>query len=524
MLSSKVAVRTATLSSLLLVLVLWIGCSSTVSESAAPTFCPTKYAVTLPTPLAAENIPPQAYYQNVLTVQDQPVDIILYACDPDNPATSEGLTWRADQLPGNGLLSIDFGAYPDEGVVTYTPRAGYVGTDSIQYVVDDGEGEGNIATIEITVNPPQATATSLYFGGWDDVGVFNLWSYNGGSGLMTVPNSAAVLASGQTSYDLFQQTIFDGDLYLMGDRGDGGAIVYAYNSSSGLATRSSGHYYGSNFAILDNILYVGLSGSNDDGYLWATDGSSSVYTIPTTAGLGINNMAAFSGSLFFDGNDTISKQLWVRSGAGTVSTLSSISSGITFATGLNPDSFTVFNNELYFAGNMEPSGRALWKSSSAGVLSTVGNFTMSFMYDTSRLAVFGSVLCVNGMAPGDVSQLWTYHATNGFNRVTSNSTYDVDPRFMIPFNGQLVFAGSDDTGQNHLMYTDGTSVGIVPNTAGMNPSFITLYDGMLYFSAGNYPDIQLWYTTDTLNSPSPQSLISTSNGAGGLYPTGLIVY
>ena len=532
MFSKKCAVRIATLSLLLLALVLWVGCSSsgTGIENAAPTFCPTRYASTLPTPLAAENVPPQAYYQNVLTVQDQPVAIILYACDPDNPATSEGLTWRADlgpcEGPCNGQLSIDLGAYPDDGVITYTPRTGYLGTDSIQYVVDDGLGEGNIATIEITVNPPQSTATSLYFGGWDDGGTLNLWSYNSGSGLMTVPNSASVLASRGTYY-FMDQVVFNGDLFQMGNLGDGGAALYKYNSSSGFGTFSSGFPFdGSNFATLDNTLYMGFSNiAGFNGYLWATDGVSPVATVPGTAGIDILNIAAFGGSLFFDGDDTVSKQLWVRSGNGTVGTLSSVSAGAAFPYGLDPDSFTSFDGNLYFMGNTAPTGRTLWQLNGSGPISTVGNLQVSYMNESPRMVAFlNNWIFINGSPPtGGPSQLYAYNVSSGFRTLTSNSTYDVDPRYMTNFNGQLVFAGGDDTGQIHLMFTDAANVYTVPGTAGMDPRLLTVYDDKLFFSAGNYPDIQLWYTTSTISSPTQVSFISTANGEG-LNPSGLIVY
>lgn len=507
---------------LVLALSLAAGCSRGQDASTAePTFCPTRYSADLPTPLA-ENMPPRAYYQQVTTTTDTPLQIVLYACDPDHPTTSAGLTWRADlgpcEGPCNGNLSSYYGTYPD-GVITYTPNPGFTGTDSISYVVGDGLVEGNIATIEISVVPPQPTGASLYLGGRDDSGIMNLWSYNSGGGLMTVPDTSAILTSEYTFY-FWDSIIFNGDLYFMGDLGDGGALLYRYNQSSGFSTACTGSSYGSNFAVLDNVLYMGLSAEGLlYGYLWATDGVGRIYSVPGTSGLYIENMTAFGGSLYFDGNYSGYKQLWIRSGSGTLSTLSNL------IMGLYPRDFTPFNGEMYFSGTTSSGQRTLWRTDGSGVLSTVGNLNVSnvsTVWHDSALAVFDSLLCIHAWANTGVTQLWTYHPTAGFRQITSNTTYDVFPMCMTSFAGQLVFGGYDDAGQPHLMYSNGTSSGIVPGSAGMEPAFMTSFEGKLFFSSGGWLDNQLWYITSTMSSPVQVSFISTYYG--GMTPSGLTVY
>ena len=62
-------------------------------------------------------------------------------------------------LPEHGLVS----ATPNSNVVTYTPAAGYVGTDSFRYTVSNTAGTSAAATVAINVFPLPPTGTSAQF-------------------------------------------------------------------------------------------------------------------------------------------------------------------------------------------------------------------------------------------------------------------------------------------------------------------------------------------------------------------------
>jgi hypothetical protein len=79
---------------------------------------------------------------NVETDENTPVDITLIATDPDG----DTLTYTVESQPANGTLS---GTAPN---LTYTPDAGFTGTDTFTYSASDGENISNIATVTITVN------------------------------------------------------------------------------------------------------------------------------------------------------------------------------------------------------------------------------------------------------------------------------------------------------------------------------------------------------------------------------------
>ena len=92
-----------------------------------------------------DNDPPQANDDNTVTAPDAPVTISALANDAD---------------PDNDDLTIEDVASPDNGsattngaTITYTPDAGFTGTDSFTYTVGDGRGGSDTATVTVDVQP-----------------------------------------------------------------------------------------------------------------------------------------------------------------------------------------------------------------------------------------------------------------------------------------------------------------------------------------------------------------------------------
>ncbi|WP_162925915.1 Ig-like domain-containing protein [Isoalcanivorax indicus] len=88
------------------------------------------------------NAIPVANPQSVETDQQAPLLITLTGSDADDDA----LTYEIETSPANGSLT---GTPP---AVTYTPNAGFVGTDSFAFTVDDGMASSAAASVTITVN------------------------------------------------------------------------------------------------------------------------------------------------------------------------------------------------------------------------------------------------------------------------------------------------------------------------------------------------------------------------------------
>jgi len=92
-----------------------------------------------------ENTPPEAHSQSVSIKENTSETIILSGSDADN----DPLTYTIIDQPDHGALS---GAAPN---LTYTPTAGYTGSDSFTFIVNDGKSDSPIATVNINVSPEQ---------------------------------------------------------------------------------------------------------------------------------------------------------------------------------------------------------------------------------------------------------------------------------------------------------------------------------------------------------------------------------
>jgi large repetitive protein len=101
------------------------------------------------------NESPVAVDDVVSTVVDVPVvvDVLANDGDPDGSLVPSSVV--VVDGPVNGSVSVD----PESGVVTYSPDAGFVGSDGFTYTVDDDDGAtSNVASVSVTVlaDPPPA--------------------------------------------------------------------------------------------------------------------------------------------------------------------------------------------------------------------------------------------------------------------------------------------------------------------------------------------------------------------------------
>src|SRR5438309_6925838 len=89
---------------------------------------------------AAQNNVPTADSKTISTNAGTPVTITLTGTDPIQGDT---LKFSVVANPTHGTLTN-----PTSNTVTYTPNAGYSGTDTFTYKATDGQGvDSNIATV-----------------------------------------------------------------------------------------------------------------------------------------------------------------------------------------------------------------------------------------------------------------------------------------------------------------------------------------------------------------------------------------
>ncbi len=90
-----------------------------------------------------KNRPPTAYDAEVTTAVDTPVDVTLYATDPDGDDLFYGMVTYSNM---HGDLE-----FTPPNLVTYTPDPGFIGTDIFGFWVEDKKTSSNLATVTITV-------------------------------------------------------------------------------------------------------------------------------------------------------------------------------------------------------------------------------------------------------------------------------------------------------------------------------------------------------------------------------------
>lgn len=115
-----------------------------------------------------QNAPPDALDDTASTTQDKAV--VVNVLNNDTDPDGDTLTVTGASQPAHGAVQVDAA-----GTVTYTPTAGYSGSDAFDYSVADGRGGTDTARVSVTVtasdpnlvaNPGFEVSTS----GWNSSG------------------------------------------------------------------------------------------------------------------------------------------------------------------------------------------------------------------------------------------------------------------------------------------------------------------------------------------------------------------
>ncbi|KST62968.1 DUF4347 domain-containing protein, partial [Mastigocoleus testarum] len=187
------------------------------------------------------NNPPVGVADTSTTQQETPVVIDVAANDTDSEGTVDLTTVAIDNGPGNGTTAIN----PITGEITYIPKAGFTGTDTFTYTVEDDAGDAstpitvtvnvtpsdtpavtipvteNITDVaNITIEDPDGDTLTYSIGGGDDAGSFTI-------------NPETGLLSFKTAPDFEDPTDTDGDnvyeVEVIATDPDGNTILQAAN-------------------------------------------------------------------------------------------------------------------------------------------------------------------------------------------------------------------------------------------------------------------------------------------------------
>jgi hypothetical protein len=200
---------------------------------------------------------PVASAESVTVTQDNSKAIILSGADLDGDA----LTYVVTTLPAHGILS---GAAPN---VTYEPLAGYAGSDSFAFKVNDGQIDSAEATVTITVLAPGAQQ-------------FINIDFGAGSG-----SKVGLAAAGQTAADFW-------NFYDRND-GNGGWLTFGWVSPLKFADGSA------STAGITVANAPGSWGNGSDDPMYA----SYIYPFDGNATLNITNLPAGAYDFYVYGLD-----------------------------------------------------------------------------------------------------------------------------------------------------------------------------------------------------------------------------
>jgi hypothetical protein len=411
----------------------------------------------------------------------------------------------------DGLDSADtFGLWETNGTASGTYElTGISGASDTGIFITSG---GGLLSPDLT-----AFNDELLFAGLDAAGVYGLWRTDG----TTAETYELTGISGTNGGGLFagyrtrpQFTDLNGELLFEGNDNNGirglwvtdGTAIDTHGLTGIGGENASGFFPGvvqPNFALFNGeVLFEGVDASGAVG-LWVTNGTaagtqeltgiSGVNANGLFAGGGVSpQFTAFDGHVLFAGTDAGGAiDLWVTNGtaAGTyeITGISGADSG--GGGGFQPVDFTLFDGEVLLKGLDSTVGLGLW--------------------------------ITNGTASG------TYELT-GIRGVSTAGLFLNTQPYFTPFNGEVIFAGTDINQIIGLWVTNGTSAGTheltgiagALNGVELNPTDLTVLNGEVLFSGdgGNLGGRNLWETDGTaagthrLNVPS----ILTQ---GGLAPT-----
>lgn len=366
---------------------------------------------------------------------------------------------------------------------------------------------------------------TLYFTATDATHGTELWKSDGTTaGTVLVKDIASSTASSNPA-NLF---VFNNALYFVANDGatgyelwktdgteSGTALVIDLNTGTANALGSTAA--NRRFEIMGSYFYFMAEGSSTTGYeLWRSNGTAGgttlVKDIYTGSGDGYpNHFKNINGTLYFWARTSVAGyELWKSDGteSGTV-LIKDIYAGsndsgwdYTSTSTFTPDFFSMGNN-VYFVATEGSTGYELWKTdgTATGTVQVKdikpgtngsyigGGYTYSNGF--SGLTLFKNELyfsAEDGTAqPYHGQELWKTNGTVAGTVLVKDIVAgigDSTPEFFTIYNNTLYFvAGSSTSSRVLWKTTDGTEASTISISGILNPNYLTVSNGILYFSA-----------------------------------------
>jgi VCBS repeat-containing protein len=193
-----------------------------------------------------ENTAPVAVNDSYSTDQDTPLQVVAPGVlGNDTDADGDPLTAVLGSGPANGSLTLNA-----NGGFSYTPAAGFSGTDSFTYRAHDGTAHSNLATVTITVTgttfnafvktPSGANGYSTWGGRNSSAHLQVLITIQDGNGAPVVGASVTTTLSGPTSVTSTGTTNSNGQVEIKITNAPSGTYTTKVTSVSGSGVRWDG--------------------------------------------------------------------------------------------------------------------------------------------------------------------------------------------------------------------------------------------------------------------------------------------
>lgn len=290
------------------------------------------------------------------------------------------------------------------------------------------------------------------------------------------------------------------------------------------------------------LLFEGIDANNTAG-LWVTDGTA-LGTHELTGinganpgGLSPRYITVFDGKILFSGfNANGAVGLWVTDGtaAGTheLNGIGGANPGGLFSNFTDPD-FTAFKGQILFNGVNVSGAKGLWVTdgTAAGTHEVTGisganivgvNLANPAGVNPRSMIVFGDEVLFFGSNESGNQSLWVTDGT----AVGTHVVVDISGSHLAVFNDQVLFESKDANGNLNLWVTDGTATGtheltgisgansggLFSNVGNPDPDF-TVFNGKVLFNGLNASGaLGLWVTDGTVAGTHEITGISGTNG------------
>jgi len=374
------------------------------------------------------------------------------------------------------------------------------------------------------------------------IGQFGLWATDGtAANTLELTGITGVSANGLSPTDL---TVFNAEVLFNGTDTNGqnglwltdGTAAGTHELTGIVGANSNGLAPFELTVFNSEVLFEGTDTTGQYG-LWVTDGTAAgtheltgIVGANIVQGLWPSNITVFNGAVLFNGYDASGQYgLWVSNGTapGTYELTGIIGAN---SNGLTPSSMTVLNSEVLFNGADTNGQNGLWvtNGTAAGtqeLTGIIGTSTSGFGLNPADMTPFNGKVLFNGTDTNGQIGLWvtngTAAGTHELAGITGASANGLSPSELTVINGEVLFSGSDANGQIGLWVTDGTAAGTHELTGitgasadGLSPSELTIFNGEVLFSgvdaSGQYG---LWETDGTAAGTHELLGISTANSS-----------